>query len=41
VDNVFLSKTAGQEFSIIEPYVLHIEGSMEAPAFPRIKNEGQ
>ena len=25
VDNVFLSKTAGQEFSIIEPYVLHVE----------------
>jgi hypothetical protein len=34
VDNVFLSKAAGQEFSILEPYVLHIEDSLEAPAFP-------
>jgi len=25
VDNVFLSKTAGQEFSIVKPYVFHVE----------------
>jgi hypothetical protein len=31
VDNVFLSKTAGQEFSIVESYVLHIADSVEAP----------
>ena len=28
VDNVFLSKTAGQEFSITESYVLHVEDSL-------------
>jgi hypothetical protein len=41
VDNVFLSKTMGQEFSIIKPYVLYIEDSPGAPASSSIKNEGK
>ncbi len=31
VDNVFLSKTAGQEFSILESHVFHIVDSLGAP----------
>jgi len=37
VDNVFLSKTVGQEFSITESHVLHIEDSLEAPDPEAIK----
>jgi hypothetical protein len=37
VDNVFLSKTVGQEFSILKPYVFHVEDSLELPAHKAIK----
>jgi hypothetical protein len=37
VDNVFLSKTAGMEFSITESYVLHVEDSLESPVQKTIR----